>query len=204
MKIDKELYEKYADKLSTAMRIEKLMNKEVAEIFDVPASYMSNLPKHPEKLSQPFVEKIRTWSISGKPLREYKLPETPDTEAAAINQQDADTARDTAEMKFRSKMAVKKLAKEHAAETAAAIAEGIDTETDAKRQIVAALREEYERQNSQQMPEPTPDSETKIVAHKNGKVDVSRLDARTGLIIGSVEMEFDEAGDFTIKYRFRK
>ena len=204
MKIDKELYEKYADKLSTAMRIEKLMNKEVAEIFDVPASYMSNLPKHPKKLSQPFVEKIRTWSISGKPLREYKLPETPETEAAAINQQDADTARDTAEMKFRSKMAVKKLAKEHAAETAAAIAEGIDTETDAKRQIVAALREEYERQNSQQMPEPTPDSETKIVAHKNGKVDVSRLDARTGLIIGSVEMEFDEAGDFTIKYRFRK
>ena len=151
MKIDKELYEKYADKLSTAMRIEKLMNKEVAEIFDVPASYMSNLPKHPKKLSQPFVEKIRTWSISGKPLREYKLPETPDTEAAAINQQDADTARDTAEMKFRSKMAVKKLAKEHAAETAAAIAEGIDTETDAKRQIVAALREEYERQNSQQI-----------------------------------------------------
>ena len=186
------------------MKAEKLMNKEVAEIFDVPASYMSNLPKHPKKLSQPFVEKIRTWSISGKPLREYKLPETPETEAAAINQQDADTARDTAEMKFRSKMAVKKLAKEHAAETAAAIAEGIDTETDAKRQIVAALREEYERQNSQQMPEPTPDSETKIVAHKNGKVDVSRLDARTGLIIGSVEMEFDEAGDFTIKYRFRK
>ena len=204
MKIDKELYEKYADKLSTAMRIEKLMNKEVAEIFDVPASYMSNLPKHPKKLSQPFVEKIRAWSISGKPLRDYRLPEAPDTEAAAINQQDADTARDTAEMKFRSKMAVKKLAKEHAAETAAAIAEGIDTETDAKRQIVAALREEYERQNSQQMPEPTPDSETKIVAHKNGKVDVSRLDPRTGLIIGSVEMEFDEAGDFTIKYRFRK
>ena len=204
MKIDKELYEKYADKLSTAMRIEKLMNKEVAEIFDVPASYMSNLPKHPKKLSQPFAEKIRAWSISGKPLRGYRLPEAPDTEAAAINQQDADTARDTAEMKFRSKMAVKKLAKEHAAETAAAIAEGIDTETDAKRQIVAALREEYERQNSQQMPEPTPDSEMKIVAHKDGKVDVSRLDARTGLIIGSVEMEFDEAGDFTIKYRFRK
>ena len=208
MKIDKELYEKYADKLSTAMRIEKLMNKEVAEIFDVPASYMSNLPKHPKKLSQPFVEKIRTWSISGKPLREYKLPETPETEAAAINQQEADTIP-TAELttksrKYLSKLAVRQLVKEHAAETAAAIAEGIDTETDAKRQIVAALREEYERQNSQQMPEPTPDSETKIVAHKNGKVDVSRLDARTGLIIGSVEMEFDEAGDFTIKYRFRK
>ena len=202
--MNRELYEKYADKLSTAMRIEKLMNKEVAEIFDVPASYMSNLPKHPKKLSQPFAEKIRAWSISGKPLRGYRLPEAPDTEAAAINQQDADTARDTAEMKFRSKMAVKKLAKEHAAETAAAIAEGIDTETDAKRQIVAALREEYERQNPEPMPEPTPDSETKIVAHKNGKVDVSRLDARTGLIIGSVEMEFDEAGDFTIKYRFRK
>ena len=204
MKQNKEIFEKYADKLLSAMKREGLMNKEVAEIFGVPASYMSDMRKHPEKVAVPFMEKIRTWSISGKPLREYKLPETPETEAAAINQQDADTARDTAEMKFRSKMAVKKLAKEHAAETAAAIAEGIDTETDAKRQIVAALREEYERQNSQQMPEPTPDSETKIVAHKNGKVDVSRLDARTGLIIGSVEMEFDEAGDFTIKYRFRK
>lgn len=214
--MEKELYEKYADKLLAAMRIEKLMNKEVAEIFDVPASYLSNLPKHPEKLSQPFVEKIRTWSISGKPLREYKLPETPDTEAAAINQQEADEARNTAEMKFRSRLAVKGLLKAHGKDVAEAVAESVNTEEFAgdvqmsvtpvdsygeptstdKGEIATQTRKIYEAVQ--------PDSEMKIVAHKNGKVDVSRLDARTGLIIGSVEMEFDEAGDFTIKYRFRK
>jgi hypothetical protein len=67
--MEKELYEKYADKLLAAMKVEKLMNKEVAEIFDVPASYMSDMRKHPEKVTEPFMEKIRTWAISGKPLR---------------------------------------------------------------------------------------------------------------------------------------
>ena len=147
--MNKELFEKYADRLQQAMKEEKLMNKEVAEIFDVPASYLSNLLKHPEKLSQPFVEKIRAWSVSGKPLKDYKLPVAPETEAAAINQQQVD-AIPTAELttksrKYLSKLAVKQLVKEHAAETAAAIAEGINTETDAKQQIAAALREEYER-----------------------------------------------------------
>lgn len=102
--MEKELYEKYADKLLSAMKREGLMNKEVAEIFGVPASYMSDMRKHPEKVSGLFMEKIRTWSISGKPLREYKLPTSPDTEVAEINQQQANEAREKAEMKFRSKL----------------------------------------------------------------------------------------------------
>ena len=198
--MEKELYEKYADKLLSAMKREGLMNKEVAAIFNVPASYMSGMGKHPENVPGPFMEKIRTWSLSGKPLREYKLPKAPDTDAAAITQQKLDDAQ----RKFDSKMAVKRLVKEHRAEIAAAVAESVDTESthnvsttaDVRQEIAAALRKEYERQH--------PEIEMKIVAHKDGKVDVSRLDARTGLIIGSVEMEFDEAGDFTIKYRFRK
>lgn len=188
--MEKELYEKYGDKLSTAMRIEKLMNKEVAEIFDIPASYLSNLPKHPEKLSQPFVEKIRTWSISGKPLRDYKLPEAPDTDAAAINQQKLDDA----ERKFRSKLAVKALAREHAAETAAAIAKGINTEEPTKEDVAVEIREQYERVQ--------PKTEMKIVAHKDGKVDVSRLDPRTGQI-AAVEMQIMDDGSLHISYRYK-
>lgn len=147
--MNKELYEKYADKLLEAMKAEKLMNKEVAGIFHVPPSYMSDMRKHPEKVSGLFMEKIRTWSISGKPLREYKLPTSPDTEAAEINQQQADEAREKAEMKFRSKLAVRALAREHHAETAAAIAQSVDTgspnvSTTARQEIAAAVRKEYE------------------------------------------------------------
>lgn len=190
MKQNKEIFEKYADKLLTAMKAEKLMNKEVAEIFDVPASYMCNLPKHPEKLSQSFVEKIRTWSISGKPLREYKLPKAPDTDAAAITQQKLDDAQ----RKFDSKMAVKRLAMEHIAETAAAIAEGINTEEPTKEDVAADIREQYERVQ--------PKTEMKIVAHKDGKVDVSRLDPRTGQAVAA-ELEFDDDGTFKVTYRFK-
>jgi hypothetical protein len=197
--MNKELYEKYADKLLEAMKAEKLMNKEVAEIFGVPASYMSDMRKHPEKVSGLFMEKIRTWSISGKPLREYKLPTSPDTEAAEINQQQADEAREKAEMKFRSKLAVKALAREHHAETAAAIAQSVDTESPnvsstARQEIAAALRKEYDRQN--------PETEMKIVAHKDGKVDVSRLDPRTGQV-AAYELQIMDDGSLHISYRFK-
>jgi hypothetical protein len=194
MKQNKEIFEKYADKLLTAMKAEKLMNKEVAEIFDVPASYMSGMGRHPENVSGLFMEKIRTWSISGKPLREYKLPTSPDTEVAEINQQQADEAREKAEMKFRSKLAVKALAREHHAETAAAIAEGINTEEPTKEDVAVEIREQYERVQ--------PKTEMKIVAHKDGKVDVSRLDPRTGQI-AAVEMQIMDDGSLHISYRYK-
>lgn len=192
--MNKELYEKYADKLLEAMKAEKLMNKEVAEIFSVPASYMSDMRKHPERVSGLFMEKIRTWSISGKPLREYKLPTSPDTEAAEINQRQADEAREKAEMKFRSKLAVKGLVKKHHAETAAAIAEGINTEEPTKEDVAVEIREQYERVQ--------PKTEMKIVAHKDGKVDVSRLDPRTGQI-AAVEMQIMDDGSLHISYRYK-
>ncbi|HRC82062.1 MAG TPA: hypothetical protein PLF27_11835 [Sedimentibacter sp.] len=193
--MNKELYEKYADKLLEAMKAENLMNKEVAEIFDVPASYMSDMRKHPEKVTEPFMEKIRTWAISGKPLREYKLPEAPDVDAAAITQQKLDDA----ERKFRSKLAVKKLVKEHAAETAAAIAQSVDTEspnvsTTAWQEIAAAIRKEYEAVQ--------PQDEIKVVAHKDGKVDVSRLDPRTGQV-AAYELQIMDDGSLHISYRFK-
>ncbi len=188
--MEKELYEKYADKLLSAMKREGLMNKEVAAIFDVPASYMSGMGRHPENVSGPFMERIRTWAISGKPLREYKLPEAPDVDAAAISQQKLDDA----ERKFRSKLAVKKLVKEHAAETAAAIAEGINTEEPTKEDVAVEIREQYERVQ--------PKTEMKIVAHKDGKVDVSRLDPRTGQV-AAYELQIMDDGSLHISYRFK-
>ena len=192
--MEKELFEKYADKLLSAMKREGLMNKEVAAIFDVPASYMSGMGRYPENVSGPLMERIRTWAISGKPLREYKLPTSPDTEAAEINQQQADEAREKAEMKFRSKLAVRALAREHHAETAAAIAEGINTEEPTKEDVAVEIREQYERVQ--------PKTEMKIVAHKDGKVDVSRLDPRTGQV-AAYELQIMDDGSLHISYRFK-
>ena len=193
--MNKEIFEKYADKLLSAMKREGLLNREVAEIFDVPPSYMTNMNKHPEKASEPFMEKVRTWAISEKPLRGYKLPAGPDIEAAEINQQEAD--RDTAEMKFRSKLAVKGLRQEHEGELAAAVAESLNSEDPVsitRPELAAAIRKEYEQVQ--------PQDEIKIVAHKNGKVDVSKLDPRTGAL-AAAELFFDESGAFHLTYKFK-
>jgi len=213
MKQNKEIFEKYADKLLTAMKAEKLMNKEVAEIFGVPAYYMTDTRKHPERIVMPFMEKIRTWAISGKPLRGYKLPDGPDLEAAEINQQEAD--RERTEMKFRSKLAVKGLLKAHGKEVTEAVAESVNTEefmgdvhmsitpvdsygeptsTD-KVDVAAQTRKIYEAVQ--------PQNEIVITAHKNGKVDVSRLDPRTGMLVSAYEMEIEPDGALKLTYRFK-
>lgn len=191
--MNKDIFEKYADKLLSAMKREGLLNKEVADIFDVPPSYMTNMGKHPEKISQPFMEKVRTWAISEKPLRGYKLPAGPDIEAADLNQQEVD--RDTAEMKFRSKLAVKGLRQEHETELAEAVAESVNSEAPVsitRPELAAAIRKEYEAVHD----------EIKIVAHKNGKVDVSKLDPRTGAL-AAAELFFDESGAFHLTYKFK-
>ena len=79
MEINEITMERIAEKVLSAMKREGLMNREVAEIFDVPASYMTDVNKRPEKISMPFMEKIRAWSISGKPLRGYRPPEAQPT-----------------------------------------------------------------------------------------------------------------------------
>ena len=203
MKQNKEIFEKYADKLLSAMKREALMNKEVAEIFGVPASYMTDMRKHPEKVAMPFMEKIRTWAISDKPLRGYKQPDGPDLEAAEINQQEAD--RERAEMKFRSRLAVKGLLKAHGKDVAEAVAESVNTEetpatpfgevSTTREEIAAELRREFERQQ--------PQNEIVITAHKNGKVDVSRLDPRTGMLVSAYEMEIEPDGALKLTYRFK-
>ena len=190
MKQNKEIFEKYADKLLSAMRREALMNKEVAEIFGVPASYMSDMRKHPEKVAVPFMEKIRTWAISDKPLKDYKLPVAPDTDAAAINQQEADTIP-TAELttksrKYLSKLAVKGLLKEHSKEVAEAVAESVNTEEPTKQEIATKVRKAYTRAHK---PETT--EEVTKVETKGGKVDLSEINFRSGV---KLEIEIYEDG----------
>ena len=43
----------------------------------------------------------------------------------------------------------------------------------------------------------------KIVAHKNGKVDVSRLDPRTGQVVAGYEMQIMDDGSLHISYRYK-
>ena len=188
-------FDKYADRLLTAMKEEKLMNREVAEIFDVPASYMTDVNKRPEKISMPFMEKIRAWSISGKPLRGYRPPEAqptpngirviavhyPDTESAEINQQESNDARDTAEMKFRSKLAVKGLLKNHHEDVAAAVAESVNTEEPTKEEQAETIRYHYEQVH---------------------KVDPNKLNKRTG-VLASAELQILPDGSLHITCTYK-
>lgn len=72
MEINEITQERIADKLLSAMKREGLMSKEVAKIFDIPASYMSSLIRNRDNVPQPAWVKFRDWEISGKPLRDYK------------------------------------------------------------------------------------------------------------------------------------
>ena len=73
MEINEITQERIADKLLSAMKREGLMSKEVAKIFDIPASYMSSLIRNRDNVPQPAWVKFRDWEISGKPLRDYKM-----------------------------------------------------------------------------------------------------------------------------------
>lgn len=210
--MDKKLYEKYADKLLEAMKAEKLMNKEVAEIFSVPASYMSDMRKHPEKVTDPFMEKIRAWSISGKPLREYKLPQAPDTEAAAINQQEVnkatiETSAFAASMKRESREATKQLVKEHKAAEAAevrealheAIQESVNTEEPLTKDDLKTLI------RNSAVKEPTKEEQAKTFRYRYEqvhKVDPSKLDKRTG-VLASAEIQILPDGSLHITCTYK-
>jgi hypothetical protein len=202
MRQNKEIFEKYADKLLSAMKREGLMNKDVAEIFAVPASYMSNLIKRPEKTPMPFMEKVRTWDLSGKLLRGYKPPESTEPEPVTKTQEQKVAELYTAIRKKRSTLAVKQLVKEHDAaeaaeikeEIAAAIAESVSTEEPTREEIAADIRQQYENVQPQEV--------TVSVICKNDKVDVSRLDSRTG-VIASAELFFDENGAFHLTYKYK-
>ena len=171
MKQNKEIFEKYADKLLTAMKAEKLMNKEVAGIFHVPPSYMTNMSKRPEKVPVRFMEMIREWAISGKPLKDYQPPAV--SEVQPVEQE---ATRDRAEMKFRSKLAVKGLLKEHSKEVAEAVAESVNTEEPTKQEIATKVRKAYTRAHK---PETT--EEVTKVETKGGKVDLSEINFRSGV-----------------------
>ncbi len=206
MKQNEQTFEKYADKLLSAMKREALMNIDVAAIFHVPPSYMTNMRKRPEKVPERFMEMIRTWAISGRPLRGYQPEDMPDLEAAEMNQQEANEARDTAEMKFRSKLAVKGLLKNHKEDIAAAVAESVNTEEPTREEIAASLRQHYEQaqQDKADQPEPPqPTEETVTVSCKEGKVDLSKLDIRTG-VIASVQIQIMEDGSFSLEYHPRR
>lgn len=207
MEQNKITFERHADRLQQAMKEEKLMNKEVAEIFDVPASYMSTINKHPEKTPLQFMEKIRTWNLSGRPLRGYKLPEPSNPEPVEKTKEQADSEIYAGIRKRRSKLAVKQLVKEHQAEMAAAVAETINTEGPSKEDIAADLRQQYEQAQGtateQPDPEPAPKGKTVTVTCKEGKVDMSKLDIRTG-VIAAIEIQIMEDGSFSLEYRPRR
>ena len=170
------------------------MNKEVAEIFDVPPSYMTNMSKHPEKIFQPFMDKIRAWAILDKPLRGYKLPEVSDTEAAVINQQQLDeaavkAAAFTSTMKRESREATNQLVKDYMAAEAAevkevlheVIRESVNAEDPTKEEQAETIRYHYEQVH---------------------RVDPSRLDKRTG-VLASAELQILPDGSLHITCTYK-
>ena len=119
MEINEITQGRIADKLLSAMKREGLMSKEVAVMFDIPASYMSSLIRNKDNVPQPAWAKFRDWMISEKPLREWKLPEPAEQPTDKINQE--------LEPKVK-KATIRKEAKKHKEKLAAAIAESITTE----------------------------------------------------------------------------
>jgi len=149
-----------------------------------------------ERQREIFKAMMTEWAISGKPLKDYQPPAVSEVQPV-----EPEADRDRAEMKFRSKLAVKGLLREHREETAAAIEQSIDTEgpnvsstADVRQEIAAAIRKEYEAVQ--------PDTKITVVARKDGKVDVSKLDPRTGQV-AAYELQIMDDGSLHISYRFK-
>ena len=121
MEINEITQERIAEKLLSAMKREGLMSKEVAKIFDVPASYMSSLIRNRDVVPQTAWEKFRDWEISGKPLRDYKMSR--DEKQQSI---DDFVTQDVEPIVKKAK--VKKEMKNHKKELAEVISRAITTE----------------------------------------------------------------------------
>lgn len=157
--MEKDLFKKYADKLLSAMKREGLMNKEVAEIFQVPASYMSSLWRYPEEASISFMDKVRVWDLTDQPLRWYKLP---GVEEVVMSQSQLDEAAGFQIPAGDIKISVTPV--------------GFHGDPAAgKKRIAAKTRKVYEQK-------PETIEEATRVETKGGKVDLSGIDFRTGVL----------------------
>ena len=186
MRQNKEIFDKYADKLQSAMKREGLMNKEVAEIFDVPTYYMSNMNKHPEKVPLSFMEKVRAWAILDIPLRGYKLP-TPEELLEPVPAEVSEAAKEQAQTPAPPVPETPPLTKE-----------------EKKAQKAARIRELYERSKPPRKdPKPgkgsSPDQESQpgqpdtiVISREGDKVDLSKINLRTGTTIFTAEVTDNE------------
>ena len=146
MELNEQTKNRIALKVLAAMENEKLLNKELAGIFDTSPVYMSYLKHYAEKREKPgFISvavwnMLRAWYYSEKPLKYYKaelLPEAPVREY--INQPDL------AALKRESRLATNQLKKEFTSELDEMVSETMNIGK--KEEQAASIRYEYEKSN---------------------------------------------------------
>jgi hypothetical protein len=176
MEINEITRERIADAVLSAMKREGLLSKEAAVIFGFPASYMSSLIRHREDVPHSAWAKMRAWMITGGPLKEYKRPEPTLEPMPGVETAPADNVSTTADPLPQEK----------------------------KRGISKELREKFEqaKQNEKSAGEPTAPEDV-IIRGKNGKIDLSDLDIRTGTLARFVS-QIMEDGSFSLEYHPRR
>lgn len=158
------------------MKREALMGKDAARIFGFDASYLSAMKRRPGDVPHSAWAKMRAWMITGGPLKEYKKPEQAPEPIPGVEPAPADNVTTTAAPLPQEK----------------------------KRGISKELREKFEqaKQNEKSAGEPTAPEDV-IIRGKNGKIDLSDLDIRTGTVARFV-IEIGEDGSFQLSYTPKK
>lgn len=186
--------EKVAGKVLAALKEEGLMNKEAAGIFGFSPSYLSMIIRSDtyHKVTRKAWEAMHDWSQTGNPIKGYKSPlkaveELTETEQAAREAE--------AYMKAEEQAMVPEVP-----------ASPAPTAEERKQEIAAAFRKDFEqaqRGKADQPESPEPVEETVTVSCKEGKVDLSKLDIRTG-VIASAQIQIMEDGSFSLEYHPRR
>lgn len=198
MEMNVEIQQRVAERVLHALENEKLMNKEAAEIFGFSPIYLSFIKRRTEfhKTPRKAWEVMHDWSQTGETLKSFKSPLK-----AAEELTEAEQAAKEAE-------AYMKAQDQAQASTAPAPETPPLTKEEKKAQKAARIRELYERSrppkkdpkpDAGKPPEPVADGltqpgqpDTIVIPRGGDKVDLSRINLRTGTTIFTAEVTDNE------------
>lgn len=198
MEMNVEIQQRVAERVLHALENEKLMNKEAAEIFGFSPIYLSFIKRRTEfhKTPRKAWEVMHDWSQTGETLKSFKSPLK-----AAAELTEAEQAAREAE-------AYMKKQEETQATAPPAPEVPLLTNEEKKAKKAARIRELYERSkppkkapkpDAGKPPEPAadgpidPEQPDSIIIPRGGdKVDLSKINLRTGTTIFTAEVTENE------------
>lgn len=178
--------ERVGGKVLKALKDEGLMNRDAAEIFGINPTYLSMISKSSyfHKVPRKAWEVMHDWDVTGKPLREFKSPLRKQAEEAEAQQaqEGIPQMREASPLPNMEDRTLKSKELLEIDLQAPAL-----TSKEKKQKTAQRLRKEFEKnkppKKSLSLLHSRPGDETITIPRKGEKVDLSKIDIRTGALV---------------------